>query len=319
MRSLQACIVLVASTLLTACGSIGPAPAVPSSAAAPSNRSLAAILKGRGKLAFRINVTTGGVSTANIYLMSSEFANPSSRSQLVQITHSAWNDQASWSLDGTKLLYTQESAYNGPTSRIVVVNADGTNTKPLTAFNDKDSVPCFSPTGAQIAFRRDSSGNTQIWTMNADGSNQKYLAAGISPTWSPNGAWIAFSNNQSLWEIAPNGTGLHQLTHLTGVSAFEPSWSPDGTTIAFTGVTGSSPNIWLVNANGSNARQLTHDVYDLESNWSPDSALVVFDSWSGGWPGGFAHLGVIGRNGTGEADLTTHIQNSGIEPAWQPI
>jgi TolB protein len=250
--------------------------------------------------------------------MSSEHLNPTSIGQLTQLTDTAWNDQASWSPDGTEMVYTQEPSYNGPTSRIVVVRADGSKRRALTAYANRDSVPCFSPDGTKIAFRRDQSGTTEIWEMNADGSHQVRITEGISPTWSPDGKWIAFSNTQNIWAIRPDGSGLHAITKLTSNGAFEPSWSPDGTTISFSGTTGSGGDIWLVDADGKNARQLTFDGFDLESNWSPDGTLVVFDDWVGGFPGGVAHLGVIKRDGSGEADLTPHLPYSGIEPAWQP-
>ena len=305
-----------AATLTQGCaGSAGThGPVLP--ATRPMGR---AALAGNGKIAFRINVTAGGKTTANIYLMSSEHANPASPTKLLRLTNTAWNDQASWSPDGTKIVYTQESSYNGTASRIVVMSANGSHKKALTTFADMDSVPCFSPDGTKIAFRRDQSGTQQIFVMNADGSNPAYVTDGISPVWSPDGTWIAYSNG-NIWAIHPDGTGAHAITNVAA-GAFEPAWSPDGTQISFTSSTGGSTNVWLVNPDGTNVHQLTFGAYDLESYWSPDSSMVLYDDWTAAWPnpGSVAHLGVINRDGTGAAVLTPHIPNSGIEPAWQPV
>src|SRR5205085_8062617 len=54
-----------------------------------------------------------------------------------------------------------------------------------------------------------------------------------------------------------DGTGLTQLTSVTS-GALHPAWSPDGTTIAFTNTAGNN-QIWAMNPDGSNQRNLTND------------------------------------------------------------
>jgi TolB protein len=83
-----------------------------------------------------------------------------------------------------------------------------------------------------------------------------------------------------------NGTGLRRLTHGDlGVDG-NPTWSPDGTTIAFER-TGSPNPIWLVDAGGTNERQLTtppgEGPYgellsggDTHPDWSPDGDWIAF-------------------------------------------
>jgi len=52
----------------------------------------------------------------------------------------------------------------------------------------------WSPDDKKIAFVSDRDGSQEIYVMNADGSNASRLtdAGGIQPTWSPDGARIAF-------------------------------------------------------------------------------------------------------------------------------
>jgi len=272
----------------------------------------AAIAPGvNGLIAFRHDVNN---SSANIYTMEPD------GSDLTQLTHSAWNDQADWSPDGTKIVYTQENAYNGDQSEIMVMNADGSDQTALTQLADQDSVPSWSPNGTEIAFRRDQSGTKQIWLMNADGSDQRDITPagfdGISPVWSPDGQWICYvagGAGNGLWAMHPDGSGNHQIYG----SGAEPTWSPDGTQIAFTANGGG---IWLVNSNGSDAHQLTNDTnFDLEASWAPDGTKLVFDMGTQTPQGPDEHLGVINRDGTGEEDLTPNLDNSGIEPSWQPV
>ena len=50
---------------------------------------------------------------------------------------------------------------------------------------------------------------------------------------------------------------ITQLTYGTNTSYVTPSWSPNGYKIAYTFGSGDSYNIWIMNSDGSNIRQIT--------------------------------------------------------------
>src|SRR3954451_24386102 len=105
-------------------------------------------------------------------------------------------------------------------------------TFPSPGFVDRD--PDYSPDGRKIAFQREGEVSDEIWVVDADGSSPPTPLTHPEPGCLPVG----------------------------GTCDGEPAWSPDGRRIAFVRDTGSGPDdenkgIWVMNADGTGARQLT--------------------------------------------------------------
>ena len=98
--------------------------------------------------------------------------------------------------------------------------------------------PRWSPDGGTIAFDSDAGGDTDIYTVSADGGPPKRLTneAGLDaiPTWSHDGRWIYFSSDRTgsieLWKMPAEGGAPLQLTKQGGVNAME---SGDGKTLYY--------------------------------------------------------------------------------------
>ena len=89
------------------------------------------------------------------------------------------------------------------------MNANGTDTTNVSNDPGVDAWPAWSPDGSKIAFSSTRNGDTELYVMNADGTDQTPI-----------------TNMRYFASVAPAGRVLVW-------SAICPDWSPDGNKIAF--------------------------------------------------------------------------------------
>jgi len=119
------------------------------------------------------------------------------------------------------------------------------------------------------------------WVPPAVGQNEVQISAcanatAETPTWSNDGAWVAFCRtNQgymALHKAPANGGQATALTSVSG-SCSAPTWSPDGSTIAieYESNNGQFRQIAIVSSSGGQVTELTSDACDHEN---PDWVLA---------------------------------------------
>jgi len=195
----------------------------------------------------------------------------------------------SWSPDGQRLVFsgtTLPPGSFGGTNLFVMPSGGGT-IQQLTFGAYFDTSPVWSPQGDRIAFATNRDGpGSQIWLMNADGTDPHSMPTGLayamSPDWSPDGRWLVVQGTfdlatpPQLFKIRPDGSGLTQLTFGFVPSPEEPVWSPDGTTILFSasssnGARGAFSNeFWVVSADGGEVQLLGPGLRHHEGQSTPD-------------------------------------------------
>jgi TolB protein len=187
------------------------------------------------------------------------------------------NLSPAWSSDGTHLAF---SSSRGGFPNIYVSDQNGNGSKQLTNGKGPDVSPVWNPkTNAQIAFVSGRSGLPQIYVMDADGSNVQRLTNegyAVSPSWSPNGQFLAFAWIRHYGPGAPGAQDIYimdvaskqwvQLTHESGRCDF-PSWSPDGRHLVYQSNKFGSDQIWAMLADGSQQHQLTNSGVNSQPNW----------------------------------------------------
>ena len=125
-------------------------------------------------------------------------------------------------------------------------------------------------------------GYTKIFSMNADGTNVTDLGRGFGPSWSNDGAKIAYadggSETRDIWIMNADGTDRQQLTQ--NFLSYGPAWSPTGGRIAFSSSHEGEEHIYLINPDGTSQQKLLHNapgvVREYAASWSADGTKVIF-------------------------------------------
>jgi len=122
------------------------------------------------------------------------------------------------------------------------------------------------------------------WDVNKPGESFNYATHKFTTTqgtWmnldvSPDGKTIVFDMLGDIYTMPIQGGNAKAIR--TGI-AFEvqPRFSPDGRYISFTSDAGGGDNIWIMNTQGKEAKQITKESFRLLNNavWTPDSKYLI--------------------------------------------
>ena len=138
-----------------------------------------------------------------------------------------------WSPDGRSIAFVHtDIGALGADPSIYVVPAGGGTAQMVTDAGSQDH-PDWSPDGRLIAYTSGLElGPDDIRVVRPDRSGDAPVTDDPSvsdgwPAWAPSGRRLAISRQGRIWTVAPDGSGLRQLTHeRVGVSAWDPSWQP---------------------------------------------------------------------------------------------
>ena len=162
--------------------------------------------------------------------------------------------------------------------RVSVISSSGIE------FASEQSDPVAGPSMQQLAFFSDRTGNWELFIMNADGSLVRNLT---------------------------NHPGQDGGPPIGGGAFGRPAWSPDGSRIAFVTSRDDDPEIYLMDADGSNLVRLTNNPgLDSFPAWSPDGSRIVFMSERDQGSG----IYTMNADGTD----VVWIIGDGLAPHWSP-
>ncbi len=150
------------------------------------------------------------------------------------------------------------------------------------------------------------------------------------PSWSPDGQWIAFAMDGSIWKARVGQSIAYEIIYAKEYLS-SPEWSPDGKWIAYTADDDSrNINLMLFNVDSGKSTPLTTGNFEnLEPAWSPDGKRLAYVSTD---PNGWFNILVMdinnGQKGKitpittdhkfGRARLYFSDNDVHISPTWSP-
>jgi TolB protein len=120
--------------------------------------------------------------------------------------------------------------------------------------------------------------------------------------------------NQEIYRMAPDGSDTVNLTNNPAYDV-EPAWSPDGSQIVF--VSNRPKNkqeggnyLHVMDADGSNVRQLTFENESAWPDWSHDGSQITYSNKG--------DIYVIKADGSGQSVNLTNSPEQDEQPTWSP-
>ncbi|UCE04235.1 MAG: S9 family peptidase [Candidatus Latescibacterota bacterium] len=186
--------------------------------------------------------------------------------------------------DGKHVVYVRTSMNimkDRRTTRLWVVNTDGSNHRPLTSGKGDETSPRWSPDGTRILYASSRDDATQLYVRWMDSGQTAQLTnltqKARSLSWSPNGDWIAFS----MLVEAPAETFAKMPRQPEGAEWAEPPrvvqkliYRADGRGYVEDGY----EHLFVLTAEGGTPRQVTHGPFHHAGtvSWSADGQTLFF-------------------------------------------
>ena len=187
-----------------------------------------------------------------------------------------------------------------------------------------NSAPAWSPDGRKLAVALSTTGNTQIFQVNADGSGLRRLTQGSSidtePAYSPDGNSIYFTSDRGgapqIYKMSANGesAGTAQRVTFTGNYNTSPRVSPDGKQIAYISRVGGGFKLYLLDLASGTATGLTDTTQDESPSFAANGQYILYATQVNG-------RGVLAAVSTdGRTRQVLSLQGGSVrEPSWGPF
>src|SRR3954468_3835762 len=123
-------------------------------------------------------------------------------------------------------------------------------------------------------------------------------------------------NDRAIFTMTPDGSDLIRVFDVAGAYDSAPNWSPDGSQIAFESDQDGDMEIYVMNADGTDVRQLTHNtLHDEGPVWAPDGTRIAYTSGADNLNG---DIWVMDADGTNQQQLMAQPGRETSHPTGSP-
>ena len=207
---------------------------------------------------------------------------------------------------------------------LVIVDNDGSETRTITTGKGALS-PAWSPTGESVVFTALGNAGTQVQELDVRTGRIRRISqirAGlnITPIYQPDGTGILYAqgigNGTDLIFASLDSSAPRRITVGKGTDNTSPSYSPDGRQIAFISGKSGQPQVYIMDADGSNIQLLTAYTpgtrsYRASPDWSPDGRAIAYEQQNG-----IFQIWMIDVRDRNPKQLTSEGENE--DPSWAP-
>jgi Tol biopolymer transport system component len=196
----------------------------------------------------------------------------------IQITSNTAPDYSpAWAPESGWLAFV--STRTGDADIYVIQAVTAAMAMPITNNLADDVEPAWSPRSLEIAFASNRAGTYDIWVVGFGRTVRRITGSSaddLEPAWSPDGHTLAFTRrkrgslNYDIYTLDLQAGLLRRLTSDSAEDS-EPTWSPDGTQIAFVSDRDGDYDVYVMNEDGSDEKNLSDNeaLFDLGPNWMP--------------------------------------------------
>jgi TolB protein len=204
-----------------------------------------------------------------------------------------------------------------------IVDSDGAETRSITTGKGALS-PAWSPTGESVVYTVLGNNGTQVEELDVRRGGTRRVSqirAGlnITPIYQPDGSGILYAQGTGY------GTDLifagfdgepRRITAGKGTDNTSPSYSPNGRQVAFVSGKSGQPQVYIMDADGSNVELLTPYTvgtrsYRASPDWSPDGRAIAYEQQNGNF-----QIWMIEVRDRNPKQLTSEGENE--DPSWAP-
>jgi len=222
-----------------------------------------------------------------------------------------------WSPEGSKIAYV---SFEKKKPIVYVQSLSGQRTV-LASFKGNNSAPAWSPDGSKLAIVLTYGANSQVYTINVDGSGLSRITKGnaidTEPTWSSDAKWIYFTSDRGgkpqIYKVSATGGDPQRIT-FEGAYNVSPRFSPDGKSLAMIRNDGGKFRVALQDLTTGQVQLLSDGSQDESPSFAPNGRVILYATRSNGH-GALAAVSADGR-------VKQKLNESGgdiREPAWGPL